>query len=190
MIQRNKRKRKGIIETEWKRSETKSLPDIEERRRDDENDSDNDIGIEDHWEEVEEQSSPIPNTIKCVELETVNEHADDSDAGSLSGLRERMREDSDSESDSDTEGGSRNMYMRTQQRSEDVVSVYSRKDDSWDKDEIDSNLESIDSNWMTTTEEMKPIVPPVRLREGAIEDKISDYYDNTDILVGIVDVGK
>ena len=50
MIRRNKRKRKGIITTEWKGSEVVSLPDLVERRRDDESDSDSDSGIEDHRE--------------------------------------------------------------------------------------------------------------------------------------------
>ena len=62
--------------------------------------------------------------------------------------------------------------------------------DSWNEDEIDSNLDSIDSNWMTTTEETKPIVPTIRLRGGVIEDEIDDYYDNNNILVEMVEEEK
>ena len=40
---------------------------------------------------------------------------------------------------------------------------------------------------MTTTEETKPIVPTIRLRGGAIEDKIDDYYDKNGILVETVE---
>ena len=35
---------------------------------------------------------------------------------------------------------------------------------------------------MTTKEEMKPIAPTKRLRKGAIEDEIDDFYDNNDIM--------
>lgn len=40
---------------------------------------------------------------------------------------------------------------------------------------------------MTNTQEIKPIVAPIRLRGGAIEDKIEDYYNNNYILVETVE---
>ena len=64
--------------------------------------------------------------------------------------------------------------------------VDSGHDASWDGDEIDSDLDSTDSNWMTTKEEKKHIVPTKRLRGGAIEDEIDNFNDNNDILVETV----
>ena len=55
------------------------------------------------------------------------------------------------------------------------------------RDGEDSDLDSIDPNWMTTTEEMRPTVPIKRLRGGAIEDEIDDFYDSNDILVETVE---
>ena len=40
---------------------------------------------------------------------------------------------------------------------------------------------------MTTKEEKKPIVPTKRIRGGAVEDEIDDFYDNHDILVDTVE---
>ena len=40
---------------------------------------------------------------------------------------------------------------------------------------------------MTTTEEIRPTVPIQRLRGGAIEDEIDDFYDNNDIMVETVE---
>ena len=93
---------RGMIETEWAAFETKSLPDLVERRKEAESDSDSDSDCYKYCTQAEPNINSIPRNINMIKVETVNEQ-DDSDTGSLPGLQERIREETDSESDSDDE---------------------------------------------------------------------------------------
>ena len=53
---------------------------------------------------------------------------DDSNESSLLGLQKRIRDDSDSKSESNTDDKHANIHTRTQQQSEDIVTVNSDQD--------------------------------------------------------------
>ena len=189
---------------EEQHDDMKSVPNLVDRILEEESDSDSDDS-DYHKYCTPTESKQIPAIINLLNVETVNEQ-DDSDAGSLPNLRLREEPDSDSSSDDDSDVHSlpglqdrnrvdsdsddsdnedntrrRTKYAVTQQWNEDVASISSCDT----RDGEDSELDSINPNWMTT-EEIGP-VPIRRIRGGAIEDEIDDFYDNNDVMVEIVE---
>ena len=82
MLRRNKRKMRGMIETEWADFEPMSLPDLEERRKEAKSDSDSDSDCYKYCTPADPTIIPIPRNINIIKVETVNEQ-NDSDAGPL-----------------------------------------------------------------------------------------------------------